>query len=75
MAVDWESEELSEDEEGQLEVIRALPPSACDTAEVLSSSSLRESGFLDPILEGKAFSVSCQGFCLSPCAGLTLCFV
>ncbi|KAI5334951.1 hypothetical protein L3X38_025084 [Prunus dulcis] len=26
MAVDWESEELSEDEEGQLEVIRALPP-------------------------------------------------
>ncbi|VVA41641.1 Hypothetical predicted protein [Prunus dulcis] len=51
MAVDWESEELSEDEEGQLEVIRALPPSALDAAEVLSSSSLRKSGLLDPIPE------------------------
>ncbi|CAL9016689.1 unnamed protein product, partial [Prunus brigantina] len=52
--VDWESGELSEDEEGQLEVIRALEASARDATELLSHSSLSASGLLDPITEGKA---------------------
>ncbi|CAB4286052.1 unnamed protein product [Prunus armeniaca] len=51
MAVDWESGELSEGEEGQLEVIHALAPSARDAAELLSISSLRRFGLLYPILE------------------------
>ncbi|CAL9006366.1 unnamed protein product [Prunus brigantina] len=49
--VDWESGELSEDEEGQLEVIRALEASARDATELLSHSSLSASGLLDPITE------------------------
>ncbi|CAL9025778.1 unnamed protein product, partial [Prunus brigantina] len=49
--VDWESGELSEDEEGQLEVIRSLEASARDAAELLSHSSLSASGLLDPITE------------------------
>ncbi|CAL9030255.1 unnamed protein product, partial [Prunus brigantina] len=59
MAVDWENGQLTEDEEGQLEVIRALPPSACDAADLLSTSSLRRSGLLDLIPEGKKLSASC----------------
>ncbi|CAL9002350.1 unnamed protein product [Prunus brigantina] len=49
--MDWESGELSEDEEGQLEVIRALEASARDATELLSHSSLSASGLLDPITE------------------------
>ncbi|CAL9016087.1 unnamed protein product, partial [Prunus brigantina] len=45
------SGELSEDEEGQLEVIRSLEASARDAAELLSHSSLSASGLLDPITE------------------------
>lgn len=52
VAVDWEGGELSEDEEGQVEVIRALPPKDRDAPELLSVGSLRESGMLDPIPEG-----------------------
>ncbi|CAL9025158.1 unnamed protein product [Prunus brigantina] len=44
--------ELTEDEEGQLEVIRALEASARDATELLSHSSLSASGLLDPVTEG-----------------------
>ncbi|CAL8991184.1 unnamed protein product [Prunus brigantina] len=54
--VDWESGELSEDEEGQLEVIRSLEASARDAADLLSQSSLSASGLLDPIPEGKSLA-------------------
>ncbi|CAL9003696.1 unnamed protein product, partial [Prunus brigantina] len=43
--------ELTEDEEGQLEVIRALEASARDATELLSHSSLSASGLLDPVTE------------------------
>ncbi|PQQ16699.1 hypothetical protein Pyn_35197 [Prunus yedoensis var. nudiflora] len=49
--VDWEGGELSEDEEGQLEVIHALPPKDRDATKLLSASFLRESGLLDLIPE------------------------
>ncbi|CAL9022417.1 unnamed protein product, partial [Prunus brigantina] len=48
------SGELTEDEEGQLEVIRALEASARDATELLSHSSLSASGLLDPVTEGKS---------------------
>lgn len=47
--MDWEGSELSEDEEGQLEVIRALPLKDRDVTELLSVSSLREFGLWDLI--------------------------
>lgn len=59
--MDWESRELSEDEDGQLEVIHTFPPSARNVTELLSTSSWRRSGLLDLIPEGKVFSVSCLG--------------
>lgn len=52
VAVDWEVGELSEDEEGQLEVVWALPPKERDTTELLSETSLKESGLWDPIPQG-----------------------
>ncbi|CAB4316408.1 unnamed protein product [Prunus armeniaca] len=59
MAVDWESGELSEGEEGQLEVIHALAPSARDAAELLSISSLRRFGLLYPIWKGCTDTLCC----------------
>ncbi|PQQ03174.1 hypothetical protein Pyn_39278 [Prunus yedoensis var. nudiflora] len=53
--VDWEGSELSEDEEGQLEVIRALPPKDHNATKLLLASFLRESGLLDLIPEVGAF--------------------
>ncbi|PQQ05383.1 hypothetical protein Pyn_00889 [Prunus yedoensis var. nudiflora] len=52
VTVDWEGGDLSEDEEGQLEVIRALLLKDRDVTELLLVSSLRESGLRDLIPEG-----------------------
>ncbi|CAB4309127.1 unnamed protein product [Prunus armeniaca] len=53
-----ESGELSEDEEGQLEVIHALPPSARNAVKLLSINSFRKSGLLDPIPEAMGIDMN-----------------